>query len=165
VKKKRTEVQVVEAELLPAAFDPASAKRTPEQIAEDEKEFQFRLRARKDAIGRMGPDERFDAVSALTDMIQLKLAERILEREAWLDHPDIAVREEAQNFIVAIQDQINQITKTRVALYLALGLGEKRGIVGGKEVPRLLLPSRTAEDFEKQYAETLQQFGAPKGDA
>lgn len=157
-RKKKTEVQVLDAELIPAAFDPLSARRTPEQIAEDEKEFQFRLRARKDAIERMGPDERFDAVSALTDMIQLKLAERILEREAWLDHPDIAVREEAQNFIVAIQDQINQITKTRVALYLALGLDQKMGVIGGKDIPRLLLPQRTAEDFEKE-------FGSPQGTA
>lgn len=162
-KKSESDSTVVDAELLPA-FNPLDEQRTPEEIRADEEEFQLRLRARWDTIQKMGPDERYDALTALMDMGLLRFAERINERDVWLDHPDPAVRGEALEFIDKIQNRINQTVAVRVQLYNALGLGEKPGALpGGKEVPRVLIPSRTQEEFEKEYSATLQQFGPPKG--
>ncbi len=163
-KKSDQEQEVLTAQVIPYNPDPLPGQ-TVEDIRERTELLQLRVRARLDALDQMPPEERFDAVSTMTDEIMLRMADRILEREAWLDSADPAMREEALAFICSMQDQLNNIQRVRIQMFDVLGLNERKGFVLGKEVPKLLLPSATKEEFQKKYSNLAAQYGTPKGDA
>lgn len=163
--RKRTpkKVQAVDAEFvneLAQELRPAPpVPLTPDEIWLESEAHKALLKARIESIEAMStPEERYDAITALTDDIQQKMLLLIQERLRWLDseHPDI--RAEGLEVVIALQDQSNNIRRVNAQLYSALGLDEKRGFVGSKEVPRLALPSMTDEKWKEKY-------GTPQGSA
>ncbi len=168
--RKRTKAQVVDAEFvdkLAEELRPAPpVPLTADQIWEEAEYRRCLLKARLESIEKMStPDERYDAITALTDDIQQKMLLIIQERLRWLDSEHANIRAEGLETVIALQDQSNNIRRVNAQLYDALGLGEKKGSVAGKEVPRLMIPSRTAEEFEREFGDAVKEFGPPKGAA
>ncbi len=169
-KKKSEELEIVDAELLdeltPDINRPPVAATADEIHAEAELR-KYQLQAYIDVAETLTPEARYDAVTALTGEIQTRFQLVILNRLRWLESPDVSpeLRREALETIIRLQDQSNNIKKTDIALYDALGLNERKGVAGGKDVPKLLIPSRTAAEFEREFGEAVAEFGPPKGAA
>jgi len=169
VRRRQTvKAEVIDTELLPVVQEVVArvappSKLTPDEIRAEHEMKRFRLQAHIEEIERMTPEARYDAITAMTDDIQIAYQLTITDRMRWLDSQDPDIRAEGLEVIVRLQDAVNKIAQVRAQLYAALGLGERKGFVAGKEVPKLLIPSRTAEEFEREFGEAVKTFGPPKG--
>lgn len=156
-RKKNNEI--LDAEFVNPILPEYPPTMTPEEIRKEQITRECLVKAHLEHIETLGPDEAFSEIQKMTNEIQHKILYRILERENWLSSPNPNIRAEAQNFMTAMLDQSARITHTVIELWEALGMNERKGVLpGGGEVPRLLIPARTTEDFEAKY-------GEPKGNA
>ena len=127
-------------------------RKSPEEQLAEQMEFNARVRAKVRAVQELSPEERYDATSAMLQEIQLRMVTRIMEREQWLDDPRPEIRAEAVATIEQLGQQVVRLRQLDAQYYELLGLGERKGILpGGKEVPRIQLPSHTQESFEKEF--------------